>query len=169
VGCATRDTDGAAKLDRAEVVIRSVMATVAQFAALAGKEQGLVVVSTLRADGTIQASLVNAGLLAHPLTGEQVLAFVTYGKVKLAHLRARSQLAVTVRSGWAWATIEGRAQLVGPDDPAPGIDADRLRLLLREVFTAAGGSHDNWAEYDRVMVAQRRTVVLVERIRSYSS
>jgi PPOX class probable F420-dependent enzyme len=156
-------------LDRAEAVIRSVTTTVAQFAALAGKEQGLVVVSTLRADGTIQASLVNAGLLAHPLTGEQVLAFVTYGKVKLAHLRARSQLAVTVRSGWAWATIEGRAQLVGPDDPAPGIDADRLRLLLREVFTAAGGSHDNWAEYDRVMVAQRRTVVLVERIRSYSS
>jgi PPOX class probable F420-dependent enzyme len=156
-------------LDRTEAVIRSVTATVAQFAVLAGKEQGLVVVSTLRADGTIQASLVNAGLLAHPLTGEQVLAFVTYGRVKLAHLRARSQLAVTARSGWAWATIEGRAQLVGPDDPAPGIDADWLRLLLREVFTAAGGSHDNWAEYDQVMVEQRRTVVLVEPIRTYSN
>lgn len=151
------------------MVIRSVMATVAQFVALAGKEHGLVVVSTLRADGTIQASLVNAGLLAHPLTGEQVLAFVTYGRVKLAHLRARSQLAVTVRSGWAWVTIEGRAQLVGPDDAAPGIDADRLRLLLREVFAAAGGSHHNWAEYDAVMVEQRRTVVLVEPIRAYGS
>lgn len=146
-----------------------MVATVEEFAALAGKEHGLVVVSTLRDDGTIQASLVNAGVLPHPLTGKQVLGFITYGKVKLANLRARPQVAVTVRSGWAWATVEGRTQLVGPDDPAPGIDAERLRLLLREVFTAAGGSHENWAEYDRVMAEQRRTVVLVEPTRIYSN
>ncbi len=35
---------------------------------LAGREQYLAVVSTLRADSTIQASLVNAGVLDHPLT-----------------------------------------------------------------------------------------------------
>src|SRR5690349_6071915 len=135
------------------------MPSIEEFAALAGKEQGLVVVSTLRADGTIQASLVNAGVLPDPATGVQVLAFVTYGKVKLANLRARPQVAVTARSGWQWATVEGTARLIGLDDPAGGVDADRLRLLLREVFTAAGGSHEDWAEYDRVMVEQRRTVV----------
>jgi PPOX class probable F420-dependent enzyme len=135
-----------------------------EFAALAGKEQGLVVVSTLRADGTIQASLVNAGVLAG-----RGLAFVTYGKVKLANLRARPQVAVTARSGWQWATVEGTARLIGPDDPAEGIDAEGLRLLLREVFTAAGGTHDDWDEYDRVMVEQRRTVVLVEATRVYSN
>ena len=140
------------------------MPSMDEFAALAGKEQGLVVVSTLRADGTIQASLVNAGVL--PGRG---LAFVTYGKVKLANLRARPQVAVTARSGWQWATVEGTARLVGPDDPAAGIDAEGLRLLLREVFTAAGGTHDNWDEYDRVMVEQRRTVVLVEATRVYSN
>ncbi|WP_460491747.1 hypothetical protein [Dactylosporangium cerinum] len=37
------------------------MTTLDGFAALAAKERGLVVVSTLRSDGTIQASLVNAG------------------------------------------------------------------------------------------------------------
>ncbi len=145
------------------------MPTLDEFAALAGKEQGLVVVSTARSDGTIQASLVNAGVLPDPATGAQVLAFVTYGPVKLANLRARPQVAVTARSGWQWATVEGTARLIGPDDPAEGIDAERLRLLLREVFTAAGGTHDDWDEYDRVMAEQRRTVVIVDATRVYSN
>jgi PPOX class probable F420-dependent enzyme len=138
--------------------------------ALAANEYYLAVVATVRGDATVQASVVNAGVLPHPATGQQVLGFVTYGPVKLTNLRARPQVAVTVRSGWQWATVEGRAELVGPDDPRPWLtDADRLRLLLREVFTAAGGRHDDWAEYDRVMAEQRRTVVLVEPARIYGS
>ncbi|MEV5471856.1 TIGR03618 family F420-dependent PPOX class oxidoreductase [Streptomyces sp. NPDC003328] len=143
------------------------MTTLDRFAALAAKESGLVVVSTLRADGTIHASVVNAGLLPHPLTGEQALGFVTYGKVKLTNLRARPQVTVSVRSGWDWVTVEGSVALVGPDDRVAGVDGERLRLLLREVFTAAGGSHEDWDEYDRVMAEQRRTVVLVTPTRIY--
>jgi PPOX class probable F420-dependent enzyme len=131
------------------------MTTLDDAVALASDESGLAVVSTLRADGTIQASLVNAGKLPHPATGAQTLAFVTYGRVKLANLRARPQLAVTFRKGWQWATVEGRAE--------------QVRLLLREVFTAAGGTHDDWDEYDRVMAEQRRTVVLVAPTRVYSN
>jgi PPOX class probable F420-dependent enzyme len=145
------------------------MTSLADAAELGRREQGLAVVSTLRADDTIQSSLVNAGVLSHPLTGEQVLGFVTYGRVKLANLRVRPQLAVTFRSGWQWATVEGRAELVGPDDAHPEIDSERLRLLLREIFTAAGGTHDNWAEYDRVMAEQRRTAVLVRPARVYGN
>jgi PPOX class probable F420-dependent enzyme len=147
------------------------MTTFEEAVALGRGEQGLVVVSTLRADSTIQSSLVNAGALAHPTRSEsgQVLAFVTYGKVKLANLRARPQVSATFRSGWQWATVEGRAELIGPDDPAADIDAERLRLLLREVFTAAGGTHDNWDEYDRVMIENRRTVVLIEPTRVYGN
>ena len=145
------------------------MTTLDEFASLAAKESGLVVVSTLRADDTIQTSLVNAGVLPHPLGGEPVLGFVTYGRVKLANLRARPQLAVTARSDWAWAGVEGTAQLIGPDDPVPGVDAERLRLLLREVFIAAGGTHDDWDTYDRVMAEQHRTVVLVTPTRVYSN
>jgi len=131
---------------------------------LSRADSGLALVSTLRADSTIQTSLVNTGIVTR---GEQYLAFVTYGPVKLANLRARPQITVGFRQGWKWAAVEGRAQLAGPDDPWPGLDADGLRLLLREVFTAAGGSHDNWDEYDRVMREQRRTAVLISPGRVY--
>ena len=42
------------------------MTTLEEAAALSRDESGLTVVSTLRADNTIQASLVNAGVLQHP-------------------------------------------------------------------------------------------------------
>ncbi|HEY4023379.1 MAG TPA: TIGR03618 family F420-dependent PPOX class oxidoreductase, partial [Pseudonocardiaceae bacterium] len=138
------------------------MTTLSDAVALAAPDNGLAVVSTVRADATVQASLVNVGLLPHPATGEPALGFTTYGKVKLANLRARPQIAVTFRNGWQWATAEGRAELAGPDDAQPWLkDADQLRLLLREVFTAAGGTHDDWDEYDRVMAKERRAVVLI--------
>jgi hypothetical protein len=41
------------------------------------------------------------------------------------------------------------------------VDAERLRLLLREIFTAAGGTHDDWDTYDRVMAEEHRVAVLV--------
>ncbi|MCW2689115.1 MAG: class probable F420-dependent enzyme [Mycobacterium sp.] len=146
------------------------MTTLDEAVSLAAAESGLTIVSTLRADGTIQASLVNAGVLPHPSTQLPVLAFVTYGKVKLANLRARPQLAATFRNGWQWATVEGRAELAGPGDPQPWLtDADMLRRLRREVFTAAGGTHDDWDEYDRVMEEQGRAVVLVPPDRVYSN
>ena len=146
------------------------MTTLDDAAALAARESGLVVVSTLRGDGSIQSSVVNAGVLPHPATGRPVLGFVTYGKVKLANLRARPQLTATARSGWQWIAVEGRAELAGPDDRAPWLaDAEALRLLLREVFTAAGGRHDDWEAYDRTMAEQRRTAVLVEPVRIYSN
>lgn len=145
------------------------MTTLDDVIELGRAEQGLAIVSTVRAEGTVQSSLVNAGVLPHPSTGEQVLAFVTYGRVKLANLRARAQISVAFRSGWRWAAVEGTAELVGPDDAHPGIDAEGLRQLRRAVFVAAGGSHDNWAEYDRVMEEQRRTVVLIRPSRIYGS
>jgi PPOX class probable F420-dependent enzyme len=146
------------------------MTSLSDAVALAADESGLAVVATLRSDGSIQASLVNAGVIPHPETGEPALAFVTYGLVKLANLRARPAVAVTFRNGWQWATVEGSTQLVGPDDPQPWLTApDALRLLLRDVFTAAGGIHDDWAQYDRTMAEQRRTVVLIAPTRVYSN
>jgi PPOX class probable F420-dependent enzyme len=145
------------------------MTTLQDLIDIAGREGHLAVVSTLRADATIQSSVVNVGLLPHPLDGSEVVGFVTYGRAKLAHLRRRPQASVTARSGWAWATAEGRAELFGPDDLHPDVGTDRLRLLLRQVFTAAGGSHDDWEAYDRTMVEQRRTVALIAPTRIYSN
>jgi PPOX class probable F420-dependent enzyme len=137
------------------------MTTLEEAAALASRDHGLVVISTLRSNGTIQASLVNGGVIAHPATGETVLAVVTAGRIKLANLRARPQVTAIFRDGWQWAAVEGHAELVGPDDPQAWLDAEGLRKLRREIFTAAGGEHDNWDEYDRIMAEERRAAVLI--------
>lgn len=129
----------------------------------------LCVVSTVRADGTVQSSLVNAGVLADPRSGGQVVGLVTYGRAKLANLRARPAISLTFTSGWQWITVEGSARIVGPDDPEPGVDTERLRLLLREIFTAAGGTHEDWDGYDRAMRDERRAAVLVAPSRIYSN
>jgi PPOX class probable F420-dependent enzyme len=146
------------------------MSDLPAFAELAAKDQGLVVFTTLRRDGSAQASVVNAGVLAHPLTDEPVVGLVAIGGArKLAHLRADPRTTVVARAGWQWATVEGPAQLIGPDDPHPDVDDERLRLLLREIFTAAGGSHDDWDTYDQVMRDQRRTAVLISPTRVYTN
>ncbi|MFF2557345.1 TIGR03618 family F420-dependent PPOX class oxidoreductase [Nocardia sp. NPDC058058] len=146
------------------------MTDLAEFARLIAGDHGLCVVSTLRADGTIQSSLINAGVLKHPDSGEPVVGMVLRGGTrKLANLRARPRMSVVVRVGWEWRTVEGTVWIVGPDDPVAGIDGERLRVLLREVFSAAGGTHDDWDEYDRVMAEDRRAVVLVIPDRVYGN
>jgi PPOX class probable F420-dependent enzyme len=146
------------------------MTDVADFAALVARDHGLCVVSTLRAAGTIQSSVVNAGVLKHPVTGVLVVAFTTRGETaKLANLRARPRATVVVRAGWEWASAEGPTEIAGPDDPLPGFDPDGLPGLLRDVFTAAGGTHDDWPTYDRVMAEERRAAVMISPERVYSN
>ena len=146
------------------------MTDVADFAALVGRDHGLCVVSTLRAAGTIQSSVVNAGVLKHPVTGVLVVGLTTRGgSAKLANLRARPRATIVVRAGWNWAAAEGPVEIAGPADPLPGVDPEGLRVLLRDVFTAAGGTHDVWPTYDRVMAEERRAVVMVVPDRVYSS
>jgi PPOX class probable F420-dependent enzyme len=145
------------------------MTTLSDVMQIASRDSFLAVISTARADATIQCSVVNAGVLADPQAGEEVVGFVTYGRAKLANLRARPQITLTFRAGWQWAAVEGTARIIGPDDPAQAVSEERLRLLRREVFAAAGGAHDDWAEYDRVMAAERRAVVLVRPARIYGN
>ncbi|MGN6792363.1 MAG: pyridoxamine 5'-phosphate oxidase [Streptosporangiaceae bacterium] len=143
------------------------MAELADFEALVPRDHGLVVMTVIGPDGRIRPSVVNGGVIDHPLSGARVAAVVIHGKArKLTHLRARPRASVVLRAGWQWAGVEGPAEIIGPDDPAEGIDANRLRLLLREIFTAAGGTHDDFEEFDRVMAEDRRAAVLItpERI-----
>jgi PPOX class probable F420-dependent enzyme len=133
------------------------------------QDHHLAVVATTRADGTVQASVVNAGLLAHPVSGEKVIAFVTYGRAKLANLRSRPRATIVFRAGWQWASAEGRCDIIGPDDPFSGFDPAALPELLRAVFRAAGGAHDDWDTFDRVMGDERRSAVLLRADRIYSN
>lgn len=133
--------------------------------ALAVRERGPASVAVVRADGTPHTSLVNAGVLDHPRTGAPVVGYVAYGPVKLRALRARPATSVLFRSGWRWIAVDGDSELVGPGDGP----AEELRLLLRAVFTAAGGTHDDWAAYDRTMREQERVAVLVTPRRVYGN
>ncbi len=131
------------------------------------EEHGLVVVSTVQGDGRVLSSVVNAGVMDHPLTGVPVVAFVSAGRAaRNGHIRRGSEVTVVARRGWRWVGVTGPATLIGPDEPADGasradIDGEQVRVLLREVFEAAGGTHDDWDEYDRVMATERRVAVFV--------
>src|ERR1700684_330161 len=86
----------------------------------------LAVVATTRADGSLQASVVHAGTLPHPVSGEPVVAFVTYGRTKLSNLRARPRATVVFRAGWEWIAVEGTCELIGPHDALVGFEDAQL-------------------------------------------
>src|SRR3984893_14207706 len=89
--------------------LNGAMANIEDFRRLVAGDHGLVVVSVTRTDGTISSSVVNAGVLPHPVTGEIVVGMVVRGGTrKLAHWRARPYANVVIRSGWQWAAAEGR-------------------------------------------------------------
>jgi PPOX class probable F420-dependent enzyme len=144
------------------------MASLEDVRRLAAAEHGLAVVATARTDGSVQASVVNAGVLR--VDGRDVVAFVVQGgSVKLTNLRRNPNVTAVFRAGWQWTAVEGTAEIIGPDDASAATPPDRVPGLLRDVFTAAGGTHDDWAEYDRVMAAERRAAVLVTPTRIYGN
>jgi PPOX class probable F420-dependent enzyme len=142
----------------------------ARIAELAPAERWLAVLVSTRPDGEPGVSVVNAGILPHPRTGRQTVAFVSRGgTAKLRNLRATPRATLVFRSGWEWIGVSGPVELAGPDDPAAGVDAEGLRLLLRDIYAAAGGVHPDLDEYDRAMAADRRTAVLLTPTRFFSN
>lgn len=144
------------------------MASLEDLRRLGGNNEGLVVVAVTRANGTVASTVVNAGVLTHPADATEVVGMVVRGDSgKHRMLRRRPRATVTFRHGWRWATVEGSVELIGPDDPYPGMDDKAVAGLLRDIFTSAGGTHDDWAEYDRVMAEEKRLAVLVRPERIY--
>ncbi len=118
----------------------------------------LAVIATSRADGSVHASLVKAGVLNDPSTGQASVGVVVAGQArKLDHLRRSGQATVVFTHIGRWVAVEGPVRIEGPDDPS----GRPVAPLLREVFVAAGGTHDDWDEFDRVMAAERRCAVFV--------
>jgi len=140
------------------------------FTKVAAGDHMFCVIATTRSDGSVQASVVNAGVMRHPGREEDVVVCVARGDSrKLVNLRARPQTTVVASHGGGWVSVEGRSELIGPNDPYPGVDAEGLRKLLRDAFRAAGGRHDDWETYDRVMNEEGRTIVMVTPTRVYSN
>ena len=144
------------------------MTQLSSFTRLVSLDNGLCVLSTAREKGGIHSCVVNAGVLPHPLTGAEAVGLVSAGGTqKLRNLRANPGATIVVRAAWEWAAVEGIADIIGPDDTDVG--AESLRLLLRDIFRAAGGTHDDWDAYDRVMVEERRAAVMITPGRVYGN
>ena len=91
---------------------------------------------------------------------EGVAFTTTEERAKLHNLRRNPQCSLLVsREDWsAYLVLQGTAQVFSAGNTA----GEELRLMLREVFrTAAGMEHPDWAEYDRAMVEQRRSAIIV--------
>lgn len=126
-------------------------------------EVHVAVLATTRHDGSVHASLVSSGAMDHPLrSGLAVAAVVAGGARKLGHLRSSGRAAATFVNGFDWVSVEGPVTIIGPDDASDILPAAELPLLLRRVFQASGGTHDDWSEYDRVMAEQRRAAVFIQ-------
>lgn len=131
-------------------------------------DHGLAIVSVALPSGGVASSLVNAGVVDHPTTGAPVVGFVVRGDSrKLAHLRRDPRATAAWRAGWRWIAATGPVELVGPDDSALGLSPGNLAGHLRAVFAGAGGTHEDWDEFDRVMAAERRAAVLLQPARVY--
>ena len=124
------------------------------------EQEHSAVVTTIGRSGLPQATIVRSG----PYEG--TMAFVVRGgTVKLANLKRDDRCTVLVaKPDWTrYATVEGRAATHRQDNTGE----EELRLLLRRVFSAAGGTHSDWEEFDRVMREEARAVVLVTPERVY--
>ncbi len=142
------------------------MASIADIERLATVEHGLVTISVAREDESVHSSVVNAGVMDHPVTGERVIAAVLRGPSwKLGRLRQTNRCTILFRVGWDWASVDGPVDLIGPNDTFDGFDSANVATLLREVFVAAGGTHDDWDDYDKVMAEDERTAVFVKPVR----
>ena len=105
----------------------------------------------------MQRTLVTVGLY------EDGVGLTTVGRsLKERHLKRPPTCPVTIHHGPPWMTVEGKARVRTWDDTDP----ETMRRLLREIYMAAGGTHDDWETYDRIMREERRAAVAMvpERI-----
>lgn len=117
-------------------------------------ESRLGVLATIKSDGRPQLSPVTP---FYDQDGAVIYVSMIEGRAKTANLRRdpRAALEVTSSDGWAWATAEGTATLIGPgtDPDGPEVEA------LVDYYRRAAGEHPDWAEYRSVMVSDRRVLM----------
>ena len=115
------------------------------------RTQGVLV--TLKRDGRPQLSNIS-----YVVGDDDVIRIsVTEGRAKTANLRRdpRASLHVTRDDFYAYAVAEGTATLT-PVASAP--DDDTVEQLV-EYYRHVAGEHDDWDEYRRAMVEDRRLLV----------
>jgi PPOX class probable F420-dependent enzyme len=115
-----------------------------------GQRQG--VLTTLRRDGRPQISNI-----VYAVDGPTIRISVTDGRAKTKNLRrdARASLYVCGDNFWAYAVVEGAAEL----SPVAADPADATVDELVALYRSLSGEHPDWDEYRRAMVNDHRVVV----------
>jgi hypothetical protein len=101
----------------------------AEFTRLGQSQRGLSVPATLRLDGSAQAPVVNVGVLD---TRSEVARYWDWSPWAAAASWPASAPTPTNcgrPADWVWIAVEGEADLIGPDDPVPELDAEGVRRL----------------------------------------
>ena len=118
---------------------------------LRGRRQGVLV--TLRRDGRSQLS----NIIFHLGDDGIIRISITDDRAKTVNLRRdpRAALHVTSEDFWSYAVIDGRAELT----PVAGAPDDATVDELVDLYRSLAGEHDDWDDYRRAMVADRRLVL----------
>jgi PPOX class probable F420-dependent enzyme len=119
------------------------------------------VLVTVKRDGRPQLSNV----LHHVFGDGVVRVSITADRAKYANLAREpwAALHVTRDDFFAYAVLEGTVEL----SPVAASPDDATVDELVEVYRALMGEHDDWDDYRRSMVADRRVVVRLRPERAY--
>lgn len=123
------------------------------------RHQGVLV--TLKRGGRPQLSNIGYTLVDDGV----VRISITEGRAKYANARRdpRVSLHVTAEDFWSYVVVEGDAEVLAvaaaPDDAT-------VEELV-DLYRALQGEHDDWDEYRRAMVADRRTVLRLRPTHAY--
>ncbi|MET8360568.1 PPOX class F420-dependent oxidoreductase [Micromonospora sp. NPDC005171] len=127
---------------------------------VAGHSMG--VLATIKRDGRAQLSTV---LYSFDRDAGLIRVSVTDGRAKTANLRRdpRASFHVSSQDGWAYAVVEGRAELT---PPAAGLGDDTVEELVA-LYRGLSGEHPDWDEYRQAMVDEGRIVLRLHVERLY--
>jgi PPOX class probable F420-dependent enzyme len=110
-----------------------------------------MVLSTFRADGSLQSSPVTGGV---DQQGRLVIASYPQ-RAKSANIRRTRKASVVVLSD------EFNGAYVQIDGDAEAIDVPEAVELLVDYYRAIAGEHPDWEEYRTAMLTQRKCVIRV--------
>ena len=115
----------------------------------AGRRNTLL--TTLRADGRPQQSVV-----FYLADGDRFTISITDDRAKTRNLRRdpRAALYIPGDDVFTWVGLDGHVEL----SPVAQSPDDAVVDQLVEYYRRANGEHDDWDEYRRAMVDQRRLV-----------
>jgi PPOX class probable F420-dependent enzyme len=129
----------------------------------AARERNQSVLTTIKGDGRPQLSNVlhgvdDAGVIRVSTTAD---------RAKYANLRRTPWAAVHVdgKSFWSYAVIEGDVEL---SEVAAAPDDATVEELV-ELYRSLAGEHDDWDDYRRAMVVERRVVVRIRPTHAYGT